>query len=460
MNLYISWQIIPNRPSAPTSISRITQFQIIQAIIMNQDLQQVISDPLANNGGQIFMDGQIVMTRESGIGQIIVYIFSLVMMQIDNGDSPQDMKGEHYFIIMQIVFGQTYQISSIDWVITILSWEQFNLSLYQFIGQDLRSSGQAPIASGIQYFLLSVFTTGFLLLSIGIIYSQTGNTSYDSNIIQQKMASPDNIQVTLSQILIIFVQGFKQGLAPQHSWSPDLYDGQKGEYASWLMTVPKIGQLIFMINISEYISSNGSIILGMISQIIGSIGQSSQYKIRRFLAYSSISNLGFIFIIGPAADGIGNQDNASYLTYSIVYLLSVAIILLIIATYPQRLNYIHDLSGLMYTNPSLYAALLITLFSMAGIPPQAGFYIKQLVIIEILNSGISAQLQIIATIIIASIISACNYISIITITQVRSPLHKSNYTCIRAIGYSNSILITSQIGIVLILSQNMVTFII
>ena len=414
INLYISWLILPK--TSIILISRITQFQIIQGIIMNIDLVYIIMD-----SGQIFMDGQIEITKENGIGQIIIYIISLIMIQIQN------VKGEHYFIILQIIQGQTYQISSIDWVITILSWEQFNLSLYLFIGQDLRSS--ATIGSSIKYFLQSVFTTGFLLQSVGIIYSQTGNTSYDSHIIFLQLT--DNL--SQSKILIIFVQGFKQGQAPQHSWSPDLYDGQKSEYASWMMTVPKIGQLIFMINISEYIPSNIAIILGLISQIVGSIGQSSQYKIRRFLAYSSISNLGFIFI----TYGVSN-DYTSYLTYSIVYILSVAILFLIIQ---PTMNHINEISGLMYSNPSLYAGLFITLFSMAGIPPQAGFYIKQQVIIEIQNN--SPQLQIIGIIIIASIISACNYITIITITQRKS-------ACTIRCEYSRAILITSLIGIVLI----------
>lgn len=234
-------------------------------------------------------------------------------------------------LILTNLIGFIYMITSNDWLITILSWELYNISIYLLIG-TYGNKIESSLSATIKYFLLSAITTGFLLLSLALIYTKTGSTHYDNiNVIMNY----DKIDIILLPMLFTFL--FKLGVTPLHNWVPDIYDNIPTPLTLWLATISKLGILFLFLQINflflDYTNLvNLIFVLSIFSMIIGSIGLMNQYKIKRFIAYSSISHMGYI-LIGLLLFKV------SFIYYLIIYTLTVLglfAILLSISIYEKR----------------------------------------------------------------------------------------------------------------------------
>lgn len=427
----------------------------------------LIGWPLIKNRTNFFF------TAEAGQGNTSVN--NLIPLAITGAN--KNIAIDYSIVVLFSTLGSSLLVSSFDLISIYLSIELQSFGLY--ILSTIHRNSENSTNAGLKYFLLGGFSSCIILLGAGIIYSYTGNTQLESIYILLSSSNIDYIiQGTLLGIVLIIIGLlFKIAAAPLHNWSPDVYDETPTIVTIWLTIMPKISILILLLEIyllatsvnyqplaaayaedttsvSYYLSltsliSNASslkliwplastqvknilLISSIFSLIIGTVVGLAQIKIKRLLAYSTISHIGFMLL----ALAINTEQSIdSFLFYLIQYIitnLNIFFILLAISYIKFDLNlnkeitdikYIKDLQGLFAMNPLLSLTFSISLFSMAGIPPLIGFFSKQFVLYSAIDQGYYL-LSLIA--IIVSVISASYYLKIIKIIHLNNNIDVSN----------------------------------
>lgn len=290
-------------------------------------------------------------------------------------------KGEFYVLGLFGLLGMMLMISSHHFLTLYLGLELLSLSLYAMVAFD-RDNPRASEAA-MKYFVLGAIASGMLLYGMSMIYGATGslNISEITSVIGQK----DSMDIVLVFGLVFLVIGlaFKLGAVPFHMWIPDVYDGSPTPVTTYIATAPKIAG--FAIIVRLLIEAMGSlhadwqlmlVILSILSMGIGNIVAIAQTNLKRMLAYSTISHVGFI-LLGILA---GNKDGYSAamfytLTYSLMSLGGFGMIILLTRSGFEAEN-LDDFKGLNQRSPWYAFMMLILMFSMAGVPPTVGFWAK------------------------------------------------------------------------------------
>jgi NADH-quinone oxidoreductase subunit N len=311
---------------------------------------------------------------------------------------------EFLFIIWLSIIGMLCLIKSYNFLTLYLSIELQSLSFYMLAA--MRSRTEASAEAGLKYFILSAFSSAILLLGITLIYAATGSQNFaDLNIIINYFNSQLNIPISLNIGLgcICISLLFKLAAAPFHAWIADVYEGSPTPITAFFAITAKIGACAALIRVMELHFTIFGLLpfIAILSLIIGSLSAMRQVKLKRLLAFSGVTNVGW-FILAL----ITGQWHLLVIHLVIYILLSICLfsifILPLFRTHPnlqyrQRtalqgqhiidhgtdslaIKYISDLNQLHKTNPSLAFAMVIAFFSLAGIPPLAGFYSKYLII--------------------------------------------------------------------------------
>ena len=335
--------------------------------------------------------------------------------------------GEYSLIVLFSTFGASLLVSSSDLISMYLSIELQSFGVY--ILTTLYRDSESATSAGLKYFLLGSLSSCIILLGSGLLYSYSGLTNLEG--IYNLITVSENTQIlqglSLGIVLIIVGYLFKVSAAPLHNWAPDVYDDSPTIVTIWLTIMPKISILIFLLELQSQIGNslltifslslkNLFLISSLLSLIIGSVVGLAQSKIKRLLAYSTISHVGFILL----ALAINTEQAIdSFLFYIIQYSitnLNTFLILIglgyVLKTGYNDVKYITELKGLFFNNPLLSLSLTICLFSMAGVPPLLGFFSKQFV----LYSAMQSEYYFIGLIaILTSVISASYYLKIIKV---------------------------------------------
>ena len=328
------------------------------------------------------------------------------------------LKIEYFTISLLGLIGTMIMISANSLLMLYLGIELLSLSLYAVIGFNKKSSLSSEAA--IKYYVLGAMSSGILLFGISLIYGFTGSIVYDdiaSQLINVDMNSVDYIAIIFGIIFITASLCFKFGAAPFHMWVPDIYQGSLISTTILLSTLPKIA--VFIVFLKLYfipfilyreVWSDILIFVGMLSIVIGSLFALTQENIKRLLAYSAISNIGFIILSLGLISIDGIQASLYYtVVYSLTALASFGIITHITSN-SNGIEKITDLSGLSKTHPYFAFLILITMLSSAGIPPLIGFHAK-LMVIKALISSSYIILSII--VVIMTVVSAYYYLKVI-----------------------------------------------
>ncbi|MFW2371746.1 MAG: NADH-quinone oxidoreductase subunit NuoN [Gammaproteobacteria bacterium] len=290
-------------------------------------------------------------------------------------------KGEFYVLGLFGLLGMMLMISSHHFLTLYLGLELLSLSLYAMVAFD-RDNPKASEAA-MKYFVLGAIASGMLLYGMSMIYGATGtlNISEMAAVIGQK----DSLDIVLVFGLVFMVIGlaFKLGAVPFHMWIPDVYHGSPTPVTTYIATAPKIAG--FAIVVRLLIEAMGSlhtdwqlmlVILSILSMALGNVIAIAQTNLKRMLAYSTISHVGFI-LLGILA---GNKDGYSAamfytLTYSLMSLGGFGMIILLTRSGFEAEN-LEDFKGLNQRSPWYAFMMLILMFSMAGVPPTVGFWAK------------------------------------------------------------------------------------
>ena len=284
---------------------------------------------------------------------------------------------------------------------------------------DIKSS-----ESGVKYFVMGALSSGILLYGLSIIFGFTNSTDFYevSKSIKYSIDNNENFLIlSTGFVLILCGLFFKIAVVPFHMWAPDVYEGSATPITAYFTTIPKVGAIAFLIKFlnipfEHYYNSWFQILylVSIISLILGSIAAVNQNNIKRLLAYSSISHMGFILIGILTANELGIKSAQLYISIYMVNILGIFTCLLCLKNKVNGiyLENIRSYSGLLKKDSFLSFSFAIFLFSLAGLPPLSGFFGK----LYILISAIESDLYLLAIIaVITSIISAFYYLRIIKV---------------------------------------------
>lgn len=335
---------------------------------------------------------------------------------------------EYSILLLLASVGMIAIVSSYDIMTMYLSIEFQSLCLYVLAAFKRNSLFSAE--AGLKYFILGAFSSGILLFGISLLYGFTGCTNFEdiSRILSYSLEhSSLSNGVLLSIIFIGSGLLFKIYSVPFHVWVPDVYQGSPTPVTAFFATVPSVSILILMIRLFhivffEYIDYWQPFILvcSILSMLVGSFMALNQVNIKRLIAYSAISHVGYI-LIGFATGT--SEGISSILIYVFIYvLMNICLFTVLLFLRKQKGNIeiesINDLSGLYKKNAGISVVLAIIFFSLSGIPPLAGFFSKLYIFLSAIHT--SLYLPVIVGI-FSSVISSVYYLRIIKLIYFNSP---------------------------------------
>ena len=376
-------------------------------------IQVVTFEPFAT----ITFSGMFVDDPVSDIVKIAMYgATALVLVYTRQYVKDRGLfRGEYFTLTLFALLGMNLMVSASHFVSLYMGLELLSLSLYSLIALQ-RDSARA-IEAAMKYFVLGALASGMLLYGVSMVYGATGSLELAK--VSQVIAAGSANQTLLVFGLVFIVAGlaFKLGAVPFHMWVPDVYHGSSTAMALMIGAAPKLAAFVFVLRI--LVQGLGHlladwqgmlIIVAVLSMAIGNLTAIAQTNLKRMMAYSTISHMGFLLLgmIAGSAEGY-----SASLFYVIVYVLTSLVgfgIMLGLSRSGFECETLDDLKGLNGRNSWYALMMLLAMFSMAGIPPLAGFYAKFAVIQVIVNIDL-LWLAIVA--VIMSLIGAFYYLRIV-----------------------------------------------
>jgi NADH-quinone oxidoreductase subunit N len=358
---------------------------------------------------------------------IIIFTVSsalAILLAVDYNRREGIKVGEYYSLILFCTVGMIVLASASDMIMIFLGIEIVSLPLYVLAG--IRRGDMKSNEASLKYFLLGAFATGFLLYGMTMIYGGTGSTNLMEIAASITSSNGDtNPLMILGVVLLVIGFGFKIASVPFHMWAPDVYQGAPSPVTAFMAVGPKAAALAALLRVfSEALPElSGSwetllIIIAVLTMFFGNLGAIVQTNIKRLLAYSSISHVGYLLI---AVIVKGSMGGASLLFYMLTYTFMIfgvfGIIILVGKKGNENLE-IEDYSGLGFKHPMLALSLTILLLSLGGLPPFAGFIAKFYIFSAAINEGL-VTLVIIA--VLNSAISFYYYLKVIVFMYMKEP---------------------------------------
>jgi len=332
--------------------------------------------------------------------------------------------GEYYVLALFGVTGMMIMVSAINMLTVYLGLELLALSLYAMVAL-YRNNSEASEAA-MKYFVLGALASGMLLYGMSMIYGATGSLSLGT--IHEILAgkSEQSVGARFGLTFVIVGIAFKLGAVPFHMWVPDVYDGAPTSVALFIGTAPKIAAFAMIIRLLvdglETLSVDWQrmlAILAALSMIVGNLLAIAQTNIKRMLAYSTISHVGFLLLGIIAASPEGYSGSMFYaITYAFTTLAAFGV-LLALSRGGYEAVHLDDLMGLAKRNILLAAVMMIAMISLAGVPPMVGFHAKLIV----LKAAVGADYLWLAVVGVAmSVIGAFYYLRIIKLMFFDEPV--------------------------------------
>ena len=429
---------LPSVSATPAHLTRVTVLIFLSSAALSANAYNW--EGLGSGLG--LSSGLIDLTGQSLFGQMpSLIVGSLALVQwapfITSYPGAFPLITTYPLFALLSAIGGCLLLASGDLVTFYLALELQSFAVYVLAA--LYRDNESATHSGLMYFLLGGLSSCLILLGFAVIYNQTGITNIESLVMFISVMNTDNLVINYSLALgftsVISGLMFKVTAAPFHNWGPDVYDGVPTIVTTWIAVVPKISLLMLFFTLSNGFINTlviindttsydvWSILLqisSILSLIIGSIVGLAQQRIKRLLAYSTISHVGFMLLAISINTPEASSGFIFYLIqYTLTAILSFSLIsainydITILSRQPKDISLISELKGLQERNMPIAISLLVVLFSLAGVPPLIGFYGK----LEVLSSAISGHYYFISIIaVLSSIISAAYYLNVIRVS--------------------------------------------
>lgn len=375
------------------------------------------------------------MLGTGGTVSIFYFIFCigaalLTLLSIDYIKKYGIYYGEYYLLLQSAVLGMMFMAGAKDLFMIFLGLELMSICFYVLAG--INRKNPKGIEASLKYFLLGAFATGFIVYGIALIYGTAGTTSI--NAIASKFSSLSrNILFITGAVIFLIGFSFKIAAFPFHMWVPDVYEGSPTTVAGLFATAGKAAAFSAIIATlgALFINSIGNVfqpylaVIAVFSMLFGSIVAIAQNNIKRMLAYSSIAHAGYMIIGFAAGNALGLAGIIFYLTaYTFMNVAAFGIVSLIESENDGQLDF-DTYAGLGSKKPALAALLALCMFSLAGIPPFAGFFGKYYIFI----AAIQAHLTWLAIVgVFSSVIALFFYLRVVVLMYFKDPLKEFKFS--------------------------------
>ncbi len=323
-------------------------------------------------------------------------------------------KIEYPILILSSILGMMIMISSNDLIVFYMGLELQSLALY--VLASFNRDNLLSTESGLKYFVLSALSSGLLLYGCSLTYGFSESTNFDQILIN---STEFNYGTTFGIVFILVGLAFKISAVPFHMWAPDVYQGSPTSVTLFFAILPKIAALSVFIKFlyTPFANMNDQwqtiiVFISIASMIFGAVAAIGQKNLKRLIAYSSISHMGYALAGLATVTNQGIQSSITYISIYLVMNLAFFSCLFMLKRNDKYYENIEDLSGLSKKHPILSFSLLIVLFSLAGIPPLAGFFAKFYVFLAVIEQSMYF-LAIVG--LLATVIAAFYYLRIIKI---------------------------------------------
>ena len=396
-----------------------------------------------NESGNLFSNS-FVSNSFTNFFKILILLGTLFVMFITQ-DFIKEMKINYFeypLLLLFSILGMFFMISSNDLMSFYLGLELQSLALYilaSFDRDNLKSN-----ESGIKYFILSALSSGLLLYGCSLLYGFTGSTNFEE--INLKM-EVENTGAIFAMVFILAGLAFKVSAVPFHMWTPDVYQGSPSSVTSFFAVVPKVAGIAILIRFvqipfEQLIDQwkNILVFMALASMILGAVAAIGQTNIKRLIAYSSIGHIGYALAGISTGTTTGYSSSITYISIYVIMNLGVFGCIFLMKKDGRYCEDIKDLAGISKQNPLLAISFLIIMFSLAGIPPLAGFFAKFYVFMSVIESGMYT-LAIVG--LLSTVISAFYYLRIIKIIyfdEIQNPFDK-----IKKLGITSTVFLSCSI---------------
>jgi NADH-quinone oxidoreductase subunit N len=376
---------------------------------------------VAGGGAGLTFQGMFVVDRFAQFLKAFILVasaLSLVVAQ-DYLELHKIARFEYAVLLLFATLGMLMMVSANDFMALYLGLELQSLSLYviaAFHRDDVRSN-----EAGLKYFVLGALASGLLLYGVSLVYGYSGTTRFATlaGMLAESQAHTPSTGLVIGLVFVVAGLAFKVSAVPFHMWTPDVYEGAPTPVTAFFSVAPKLAAIGLLIRVmmepfGALFTQWQQIIIfvSIASMVLGAFAAIGQSNIKRLMAYSSIGHVGYA-LIGLA---VGNEKGiASVLVYMVIYIIMNVGVFACILCMRRRENMlveIGDLSGLSRINPLMALALAIFLFSMAGLPPLAGFFGKLYLFLAAVDAGLYG-LAVVA--VLSSVVAAYYYIRIVKV---------------------------------------------
>ena len=365
---------------------------------------------------EIAFGGMFINDAFSRFSKIIILLSAAVVLVM--GQEYMSRRGflrfEYPLIVTLSVVGMMVMVSAGDLMSLYMGLELQSLALYVIAA--FKKDSVKSTEAGLKYFVLGALSSGLLLYGSALVYGYSGTTLF-SGILSNVSTDVPSLGLLFGLALVIAGLAFKVSAVPFHMWTPDVYEGAPTPVTAFFATVPKMAAICLFIRVMY--DAFGNIIndwqqiialLSILSMFLGAFAAIGQTDLKRLLAYSSIAHMGYALIGLAAGTEFGVQSVLEYMTIYITMNIGVFAIVMSMQQDGQSVTEIASLKMISETDPGKAIALVILLFSLAGIPPMLGFFAK----FEVLRAAINAELVYLAVLgVLASVIGAFYYLRIV-----------------------------------------------
>ncbi|MBT1156112.1 NADH-quinone oxidoreductase subunit NuoN [Aminobacter anthyllidis] len=352
------------------------------------------------------------------LGAAVTLIMSVGFAKAEKFD-----KFEFPVLVLLATLGMLLMISANDMLALYLGLELQSLALYVIaaINRDNVRSTEA----GLKYFVLGALSSGMLLYGISLVYGYTGHTSFEA-IAAALSGGERQLGLVFGLVFVLAGLCFKISAVPFHMWTPDVYEGAPTPVTAFFAAAPKMAAMALIVRVTmgafEPIGTDWQqiiVFVSIASMALGAFAAIGQKNIKRLMAYSSIGHMGYALVGLAANSEAGVRGVVIYMLIYLVMTLGTFAFILAMRRKDGNVEQISDLAGLSSTNPMMATILTILMFSLAGIPPLAGFWGKWYVFLAAINANLYA-LAIIG--VLASVVGAFYYLRIIKIMWFDEPV--------------------------------------
>lgn len=382
-----------------------------------------VSDPMSN---------LLKLFSYLAVGVTLIYSRQYVS---DRGMTNTHLGGEYYVLALFALLGQMVMISGNNFLVIYLGLELMSLSLYALVA--LRRDHTVSTEAAMKYFILGALASGFMLYGISMLYGATGSLQLSEVVKVAATATANKTILVFGIVFLVAGLAFKLGVVPFHMWVPDVYQGAPTAVTLLLGGAPKLAAfaITFRLLVEGLFPlavdwQQMLVVLAVLSMAVGNLTAIAQTNLKRMLAYSTISQMGFMLLGLLSGVANGNADLAvdaysASMFYSITYVLTTlgtfGVIMLLARTGFEAEN-LEDLKGLNKRNPWFALVMLLLMFSLAGIPPMMGFYAKLSVLQAVLSTG---QLWLALVAVLFSLIGTFYYLRVVKLMYFDEPLDNS-----------------------------------